>query len=133
MDKAALATAAFGRQGLKFLNIAEQSEGALKALRREQRENGVITQEQAKAAEAYNDALNSLKRAAMGFIQQALMPMLPLLTDFIRGFREWTIANRELVSGKILEFFKFVVNNFDKILERITFFAKAIAVFAAFS
>lgn len=133
MDKAALATAAFGRQGLKFLNIAEQSEGALKALRREQRENGVITQEQAKAAEAYNDALNSLKRAAMGFIQQALMPMLPLLTDLIRGFREWTIANRELVSGKILEFFKFVVNNFDKILERITFFAKAIAVFAAFS
>ncbi len=104
MDKTALATAAFGRIGGKFLNITEQSEDAVKALRIEQRENGNITLAQATAAEAYNDAANSLKRSLTGLVQNVLLPMLPVITETIRAFRNWIVANKELIKLKVGEF-----------------------------
>jgi len=133
MDKAALATAAFGRQGSKFINIAELGADAIEKLKQEQIENGIITRQQAEAAEAFNDAMSSAKRALMGFLQQALLPMMPVLTDLIKQFRAWTIANREIVSGKVLDFFKFVVNNFDDIIDRLALIGKAIGVFVVFT
>lgn len=104
LDKTALATAAFGRTGAKFLNITEQSAEAVKALRLEQRQNGVITKEQAEAAEAYNDAVNSLKRSLFGMLQQVIMPMLPAITETVRAWREWVISNKEVIGTGITGF-----------------------------
>jgi hypothetical protein len=113
MDKTALATAAFGRSGAQLLNITEQSTDAIKALRVEQRENGIITKEQAVAAEAYNDAMNSLKRSMIGFIQQVLLPLMPMITQNIRAVRDWVAANREMIQSGIREWF---IETRDKIL-----------------
>lgn len=104
-EKAALANAAFSRAGLQLVNIADNSATAIKALRMEQRENGNITLKQAEAAEAYNDAVNSLKRSLVGLVQNILLPMLPAITKTVRAWREWIVANNELIRGRILEFF----------------------------
>jgi hypothetical protein len=106
MDKTALATAAFGRTGAKFLNITEQSEAAIKALRIEQVQNGVITAKQAKAAEDYNDAVNSLKKSLGGLLQNVILPMLPAITKTLRGWRELIVANKEIVRSRVVAFFK---------------------------
>jgi hypothetical protein len=102
--KMAMAQAAFGRAGAKFVNVADTSADAVAALRREQVENGVVTAEQAAAAEAYNDALNSLKLSFTGVLQGALLPMLPAATKYIRLLREWIVENKALIQGKFLEF-----------------------------
>lgn len=104
LDRTALATAAFGRTGAKFLNITEQSSDAIAALRKEQRENGVITAQQAKEAEKYNDALNSLKRSLFGLLQTVILPMLPKLTETLRVWREWVVANKEMVASRVFDF-----------------------------
>jgi hypothetical protein len=103
-EKAALANAAFSRQGLKLVNIADNSSAAIAALRKEQNENGNITMAQAKAAEAYNDAANSLKRSLMGLLQQVILPMTPAITKTLSKWREWIVANKDLIRTRITEF-----------------------------
>lgn len=105
-EKAALANAAFSRSGLNLVNIADNSSAAIAALRNEQRENGNITMEQAEAAEAYGDAVNSLKRGLTGMMQQVLLPMMPMITENVRQWREWVVANREMIQSRVIEFAK---------------------------
>jgi hypothetical protein len=105
-EKAALANAAFSRSGLNLVNIADNSAAAIKGLRGEQRENGNITMAQAVAAEAYNDAVNSLKRSLMGLLQGVILPMMPAITKTLRQWREWAVANKELIQTRIIEFAK---------------------------
>lgn len=105
-EKAALANAAFSRSGLNLVNIADNSSDAIAGLRLEQRENGNITMQQAEAAEAYGDAVNSLKRGLMGLMHQVLLPMMPMITENVRKWREWIVANREMLQTRIIEFVK---------------------------
>lgn len=105
-DKAAIASAGFSRAGLKLINITHNSADAVRALRLEQRQNGVITQQQAEAAEAYNDAVNSLKRAVTGLLQGALLPLMPALTQQVTAWRELIVANKQVINLKTAEFFK---------------------------
>lgn len=118
-EKAALANAAFSRSGLALVNIADNSSDAIKALRLEQRENGNITLQQAEAAEAYNDAVNSLKRSLLGLLQGVLLPMLPAITETVRAWRELIIANKDLIRGRVVQFFSAIrdaaVGLFDKL------------------
>lgn len=116
LDKAALSTAAFGRTGAKFLNITEQSAEAIKALRKEQFENGVITAQQAAAAEMYNDAVNSLKKSLFGLLQNVILPMLPAITKTVRGWRELIVANKDLVRNKVMEFFKAIKSSVQEVI-----------------
>lgn len=103
-EKAALANAAFSRAGLDLVNIADNSTEAINALRLEQRQNGNITQQQAEAAEAYNDAVNSLKKSLSGLLHGVLLPMMPAITGTLRQWREWIVANRELVQERVTRF-----------------------------
>ena len=59
LDKAALATAAFGRTGAKFINITENSAAQINKPMEEMRKNGLMTEEQAADADDWNDAMNS--------------------------------------------------------------------------
>jgi hypothetical protein len=102
--RAALATGAFGKSGLGMLTLVEQSKDALASLRAEQRANGIMTLEQAQAAEAFGDSLTSLKRSVGGFVQGALLPLMPHLDAGVRGMREWVLANREPIGTKLASF-----------------------------
>lgn len=103
-EQASLAMQVFGRSGIKMVNIAKTSSSALNALKKEAEDNFLITQQQATAAEALNDALNSLKRAFTGLLAQALLPIMPMLTNYIRQLREWAIANKDIITADIKKF-----------------------------
>jgi len=115
--KTALATAAFGRTGAKFLNITEQSTKAIKALRLEQRQNGVMTAKQAANAEAYNDAVNSLKRSLGGLLQNIILPMLPKLTETVRVWREWIVTNKDMIRLRVMAFLTGVKETLRKLID----------------
>ena len=131
-EKAALANAAFSRSGLKLVDISNNSAEAIEKLRKQQQQNGIITMKQAEAAEAYGDAVNALKRTVEGFIQEVLIPMLPMLTELISGFREWAIANKGVVASKIFEFGRNLVDNFQNVVEVVKKVAIGVAIFYAF-
>ncbi len=140
MDKAALASAGFGRAGRKLLNITELTEDQIKALRLEQRENGNITLAQADAAQAYNDAVNTLKRSLSGLINNVLLPMLPVITETIKAFRNWIVANKELVKSRIAAFIEnmrkrvmSLIDSFQRVGKEQSVFEKLKAVAGALS
>ncbi|MHC4620364.1 MAG: phage tail protein [Planctomycetota bacterium] len=131
MDKVALASAAFGRAGVDMVTVANTGADAIARLRKEQRENGVVTREQAAVAEEYNDAMNSLKRTAFGYLQTALLPIMKTATPLIRKLREVAVANREIISKKLTDFFQSIVDNWEDIVKWGKRIAKGIGVFFA--
>ncbi len=133
VDKAALANAAFSRSGLKLVDIAVNSKSAIQRLREEQRRNGVVTMAQAQAAEAYNDAVDSLQRTIKGFMQETLLPLLPMLKDGVRATQEWILANKGLVSGRVRGFIQGISDDVGGFLDKVMFVGKAIAYFVAFT
>lgn len=143
MKQAALANAAFGRSGLKMSNIAELGADRIKKLMLEQQQNGVITKKQAEAAEAYNDAISSLKRSIMGFMQSALLPMMPTLTKYARKFREFIIKHKDDVIKRMQTAFHNLkpaivavwekIKEFDKNHGLIEFFTKAFLAITRFT
>jgi hypothetical protein len=117
-ERVAFGALAFGRAGKKMANIATLDADAIANLRKEMRENGVVTMEQAANAEAFNDALNSAKMTIQGLIFEALGPLLPELKKGLRGFREWVVANKEMIRTKIVKFMKDLVQGAKDFFER---------------
>lgn len=109
MNKAALATAGFGREGVAMINMANLSEDALNDLRMQMRQNGVVTAEQAAKAESFNDAMNRMKLTAKGLAIDALSPLMPLFEKGADRLRSWIIENRELIKQKIHMVFENIV------------------------
>jgi len=100
---------AFGRAGKKLGNIATLTADEIAKLKKEMLDNGIVTAEQAKAAENFNDAMNSMKLRVMGFLYEALGPLLPELTKVLREVRAWTVENKELIKTKVIDFVKKLV------------------------
>jgi len=79
-----LATAAFGRSGAAFINLALEGKAGIAALREEARELGILTNAQAEDAEAAVDAWTNFKRMLQGVanvIGSAVNPKLTALFD----------------------------------------------------
>ena len=106
MNKAALATAAFGRSGVDMINMANLSATELEKLRAQMRQNGIVTAEQAAKAEAYNDMMNRLGLTVKGFTVDVISPLLPKLTEMADKIRQWMVENRGLIKQKIDKFLK---------------------------
>lgn len=114
--RASLAQAAFGRSGKKMINVAKMSQEQVDALKKEMLSNGVVTAEQAKQSEAYNDAMDSLTRSVQGFLADVLTPLLPKIEKWLRHLRDLILANKDIVKSKILEWGEKVVKNWDEIV-----------------
>lgn len=106
MVKASLATAAFGKDAMGMVNIANLGADAIEKLRLEQRENGVMSAENAAAAEAFGDSLNSLQNSLTGLVTGVLGPMFPMLKTMVDGWRQWIVTNKDLIKTKVLAFFE---------------------------
>ena len=126
-EKAALANAAFSRSGLQMVDITKNSASAVEALRKEQRQNGIITMQQAESAEAYNDAVNSLKKTFAGFVQQVLLPLAPILTDLSRKTRAWLLENKSEIIEKIGKSVAWLIENFKTFIK----WGKRVAIITA--
>jgi hypothetical protein len=107
-DRAALAFAAYGRQGLALVNMAKLTDKQFNKLTEEAKKNGIITQAQATAAEAFNDQLNSLRHTIQGVMQDALLPLMPVLKTYLKMTQDWIFANKALIKTRIQDFIKLV-------------------------
>lgn len=100
-ERAAFAVSAFGRSGLKMSRMVDGGTDALKKLREEARRNGLITTKAANDAEEFNDRITDMKAALMGVFNVIAGDLVRILTPLIAKTREWLIANRELLAGKV--------------------------------
>lgn len=131
MDKAALATAGFGRAGADMINLANAGADEISKLREQMRENGVVTAKQAAQAEAYNDMMNRLKLTVSAFVVESLTPLMPMLTQAADSIRKWMVANKELINTKITEFIKKLPGIIEKIVYWAPKIAKYVGIFYA--
>lgn len=133
MRRAALASAAFGNSGTKMVNIAKMGADEIAALRREMRENGLVTAQAAADAGEYSNAVNSLRRAWRGFMTGVLLPLTPILTDLAANTRAWLNANRELAAEQVLIWVQDLAANIEHVITQAKRIAIAIGIFAAFT
>lgn len=88
-DRAALATAAFGRAGQQLINISSMSADEIKKLKDEAVKYGIISNASAKSAEDFMDAQTRMKAAITGVrnaLGTALMPIIQSVVEGITNF-----------------------------------------------
>ena len=89
-DRAALATAAFGKSGMELLPMLENGSKDISKLQAEARKYGfVMSDEAAKASEEFLDSQTRLGYAVKGLIVQIGGPLIKPLTEAITAFTEW--------------------------------------------
>lgn len=96
-DRAALATAAFGRSGMGIITMAEGGSEAIAALREEARKYGdIISTETALKSEKFIDAQTNMKAALKGVAVEMGAPLLTPLTNAMQGFADWAATGDNL-------------------------------------
>lgn len=130
-DKSMLADAAFGVTN--FALVAGNTTDQLAALRKEMRENGVVSAAQAQKAEAYNDMMNRLKLTGTGLVVDVLTPMMPIMTDLADKARKWAVENRGIIGAEFKRNLSWTIENFDLIVKRIKQVGIGIGIFYSLS
>ena len=97
-----------GRQlGLSrgLITMLAQGNDEIDRLRQVARDAGLIfTDEDARNAEAYNDAMNLLMRTVRSMRDRIAIDLLPTLMQMIGGMQEWFNANREVIQQNVGDF-----------------------------
>ena len=106
--RAALAVDLFGRTGTNLLPLLAEGKEGIAKLRQESHDFGIsLTEEDAKAAEEFKDALTRIEGAVDG-VQFALVTELaPAITDLInqeilpaiQGFKDWVKENDDVLGS----------------------------------
>ncbi|MBQ8465713.1 MAG: hypothetical protein IJ545_06865 [Alphaproteobacteria bacterium] len=127
-----LSQLAFGTAGKAMINIANQSEESLDALRKEANAAGLVMDtETVKGAQELGDSFTDLREHIRGVFNQITGKLIPILIPFIKRITEWIKANRELIGTKVNQFveqFAAVLKKIDieKILNGLSAFATGI-------
>ena len=87
--KTALMLAMFGKSGADLIPLMNGGGAAIRAAGQDlQKFGGVVTEEATARAQDFNDRLTDLQVALTGLMQQALIPILPHITNFTRAIVE---------------------------------------------
>lgn len=101
-EAAAYAIEHLGRAGGKLVPMLKEGSAALKAYGEEAEQLGlVMNPEQIKNSAEFNDGVDRLTGAYKGLMQQAVLPLLPLLTEVLTGFLQWFKVNRDLIKQRL--------------------------------
>jgi len=103
-DKASLAQAVFGRAGQKLIRITGGGTKELEKYRVEARRYGLITAEQAAAAEVFKDEQLNLTTALLGVRNEFAGPLIKALTPYVTKLQEWVTANRSIITSEVVGF-----------------------------
>jgi phage-related protein len=101
--RARMASALFGDEGQRMINFLGAGRESLEAMTAEARKYGVITTEQARAAEAFGDAQSRLQKVIAGLGNTNAGDLLPVLQPLIDRMTEWIAANRQLIATEVVE------------------------------
>ncbi|WP_157231183.1 phage tail tape measure protein [Kiloniella laminariae] len=113
--RSSMAAELFGGRGIKMITLLEQGSDALREQSEEARRYGLLTEENAKAAEEFADEQARLAWAFKGVSNAVGAELLPVLKPLMEQLREWLILNREVIAGKIGEVVKEISDGLAKI------------------
>lgn len=102
-DKLTVAVKLFGRGGSELLPLLSEGEKGLAALMRQSEALGKVwSEDDAKAADNFGDAIGRLKAALGGTLESAIKPLLPVFTDLLDKATEFVREHQ----APILAFFE---------------------------
>ena len=102
-----LSQLAFGNGAKSMINVAQNSEEALAALRQEAHDLGAVMDDSTiKGAQDMGEAMDKLTTSVGGVFNQLASKLIPILTPFIQRITEWIKVNKELIGTKIEQFAK---------------------------
>ena len=123
--KAYLANLAFGKSGLKMVQLANHGADGLAELRKQAQEMGVVLSEDAVNNSAkFMDALEENSEVIRGLSGAVSSKLLPVIIPIIQSFNRWIMANRDLIATKVDAF----VKNFANWLKQVDFKAVGNAI-----
>lgn len=123
--KAYLANLAFGKSGLKMVQLANHGADGLAELRKQAQEMGVVLGEDAVNNSAkFMDALEENSEVIRGLSGAISSKLLPVIIPIIQSFNRWIMANRDLIATKVDTF----VKNFANWLKQVDFKAVGNAI-----
>lgn len=96
--QAALAMELFGKSGTQLLPMLRQGEAGIEQLMAEAKRLGIVmSEDDAKAAADFRDAMNRLNRAFQGIATQVASVITPILTKLANTFTSLDAGTRNLV------------------------------------
>jgi len=125
MQKAAIATKAFGRSGQEMLKLLEIGPEGIRKLADEANKLGVVMDDKMiKQAAQFADASDNMKQAMFGAKLAIGSGLLPVFNDLVTKTTDYIVANRDLIAQKAEAIFdrvssaiKFLADNGEIILK----------------
>lgn len=103
--RAALAMALLGKSGANLIPMLKDGSAGLKEAGDEAERFGLIMdKEAAENAEKFNDDLTRLGSVLIGVRNTIGVALMPTINALVNTFRDWIIANRELIAQRVEQF-----------------------------
>lgn len=126
-EKAKIAMDLFGMKGTSMLQFLDKGADGIAALRQEANALGYVMDEGAlSAAGNFNDSIDKLKATLLGLRNIVGAQLAPVITNLIESFREWVLANREIIKENLISFSQTMLNIFMKTINVIKYIGTAV-------
>lgn len=117
----------------KFATLLQGGREGLAQLKAQAEDLGfVVSDEDARKAEAFNDALDRTTRAAGALKNRALNPLFEPLTRLLKALEDFVVQNRELLAVPFEAFATFFVGFFNAATEAVLFVGSAVRAVTPF-
>lgn len=124
--KAALGTAAFGRAGMKLINVANNGAEGIEKLKKRSEELGLVSEKQARGSEEYIDTLFDFKMAFQGIWQQVSFAVMPILQKLFSRLTAWFVEMRPTIVQFTKQFVEKIPSAFKATMDYLKALWKAI-------
>lgn len=103
-QKSALAMELFGRSGAQLIPLLNGMEKGLSATQKAILDMNMVTEEQAKLGEEFNDNLTVMQAAFGGIIKSVGKNLLPVMNELVIAFTNFIVENKDLIKTNLADF-----------------------------
>ena len=104
-----------------LLLLLQKGKDNLKKLRLEARSFGLISEDTARRAEEFQDALTDLKQTARSLFINIAGDLLPTIIKLVQRTSEWFIENKKIIRQKLEFYIKILTKSIDLLLDNLGF------------
>jgi hypothetical protein len=102
--KTALSMKLFGKSGKELVPLLNIGREGIQKFAAEANALGLVMDDAGlQAGSDFGDSMNRVKQAVGGLLKSAILPLLPVITKLMDGFKDWVLVNRGLIKSKIAE------------------------------
>ncbi|MFZ5440460.1 MAG: hypothetical protein ACOZQL_10650 [Myxococcota bacterium] len=130
-DRAAASMDLFGRSGARLLPLFEDGAEGLRVMAGEARAMGaVMSGESIASAKSFGDGLAAMQVVLEGVRHEMGALLISELEPVLTAFKEWVLANRQLISQKVKSFIDALAGSVKLVLGVVRALSKALTVLA---